>query len=128
MSRPVNEAHRCKAHTTAGRPCKNAAISGATVCRVHGGSAPQVLRKAAERLKEARDLALERLTERLGVGTTTQVDSKILLEACVKLTELTETLEGRVSSREEVRHDYADRTDSDLICEAESILQEAVDR
>ena len=95
---------------------------------MHGGAAPQVLKKAAERLKEARDLALERLTERLGVDASLSVDSKILLEACVKLTELTETLEGRVSSREEVRHDYADRTDSDLILEAESILQEAVDR
>ena len=69
---------------------------------MHGGAAPQVVRKAAERLKEARDLALERLTERLGVDASTQVDSKILLEACVKLTELTETLEGRVSSRTEV--------------------------
>ena len=66
----------------------------------HGGAAPQVKAKAAERLKEARDLALLRLSEKLGEGST--VDAKILLEACVKLTELTETLEGRVSSRTEV--------------------------
>lgn len=58
------------------------------------------MRKAAERLKEARDLALTRLSERFVEGST--VESKILLDASVKLTELVETLEGRVSNRTEV--------------------------
>lgn len=36
-----------------GEPCKNRAIIGATVCRFHGGAAPQVKKKAAERIAEA---------------------------------------------------------------------------
>ncbi len=34
---------------------------------------------------------------------------------------------GEVTGREEVRHDYSERPDSELIREAESILQEAAD-
>jgi hypothetical protein len=40
---------RCIARTKAGKDCKNWAIKGATVCRKHGGSAPQVKAKAAIR-------------------------------------------------------------------------------
>ena len=87
----------CTAHTSSGRPCKAHAIRGGTVCWAHGGAALQVKRKAAERLKEARDLALERLTDAL--GSDPDVNEKLLLEICVKFTELVETLEGRVSSR-----------------------------
>ena len=43
---------RCTASTRAGGPCKRWAIKGGTVCPSHGGSAPQVRRKAAERLVE----------------------------------------------------------------------------
>jgi hypothetical protein len=32
--------------------CKRTAIPGGTVCRYHGGAAPQVMKAAAERLKE----------------------------------------------------------------------------
>jgi hypothetical protein len=66
---------------------------------MHGGAAPQVKRKAAERLKEARDLILEKFVEYSRAGL---VDPKTALEACVKLTQLTEMLEGRVSNRTEV--------------------------
>ena len=58
---------RCTAHKTDGTPCGAWAIHGATVCRVHGGSAPQV-KKAAEKRWAARldamvDPALERLEQ-----------------------------------------------------------------
>lgn len=113
---------RCTAHSSrTGEPCKNRAMAGTNVCRAHGGAAPQVKAKAAERLKEARDLALEKLTEQLTGGS---VESKVLLEACVKLTELTETLDGHVARREEVRHEYEGRSDEDLIHEAEAILRD----
>lgn len=91
---------RCTATAKgSGQRCQHYAIRGGTVCYQHGGAAPQVKRKAAERLTEARDLAIERLKECL---STPGVEPKVLLEACVKLTELTETLEGRVSNRTEV--------------------------
>jgi len=49
----VPAAKRCKGHTTQEkRPCKNAKIKGGVVCPAHGGSAPQVKRKAKERIRE----------------------------------------------------------------------------
>lgn len=42
--------NRCTAHRQRdGKPCGAWAMRGATVCRVHGGMAPQVRAKAAER-------------------------------------------------------------------------------
>ena len=66
---------------------------------MHGGSAPQVQRKAAERIAEARDTALDALLKLIESG---DVDAKVALDAVVKLTETHETLEGRVSQRVEV--------------------------
>jgi hypothetical protein len=45
---------RCTAKAkNSGLRCKKAPIEGGTVCRTHGGRAPQVLAKAAERIVEA---------------------------------------------------------------------------
>ena len=45
---------QCKAKSKqSGRRCRNAAIAGGTVCRMHGGGARQVKRKAALRELEA---------------------------------------------------------------------------
>ena len=41
---------RCAAKTSSGHPCRQRPIRGGTVCYTHGGSAPQVRRKADERL------------------------------------------------------------------------------
>lgn len=38
----------------AGKPCRNWAIDGSTVCRMHGAGSPKVAAKAAERVEEAR--------------------------------------------------------------------------
>lgn len=43
---------RCNGTTTNGR-CRKQPIKGATVCRTHGGSAPQVREKAQERQQQA---------------------------------------------------------------------------
>ncbi len=46
----------CTAHTSKDKPCRSPALIGATVCRMHGGSAPQVKAKAARiRLEELVD-------------------------------------------------------------------------
>ena len=45
---------RCHAKSPrTGRPCRAWAIRGGTVCRAHGGAAPQVKRRAAERAELA---------------------------------------------------------------------------
>jgi hypothetical protein len=41
---------RCRATSRQGRQCKQPPIPGGTVCRFHGGGAPQVRRAAEERL------------------------------------------------------------------------------
>ncbi len=44
-------AQQCRATSKAsGQQCKRSAIPGGTVCRYHGGAAPQVMSKARERL------------------------------------------------------------------------------
>jgi hypothetical protein len=53
-----NYAHgdsRCVAHRKNGDQCRRPARLGATVCRHHGGAAPQVQAKARERLELAQD-------------------------------------------------------------------------
>ncbi len=50
---------QCHAHRKTGTQCKNNAIPGGFVCRFHGGSAPQVKRKALERLNELVDPAID---------------------------------------------------------------------
>ena len=64
VSGPMNV--RCKAHRKNGDQCKRWAIRGATVCATHGGMAPQVRKKAAERIEASLDraaLAIVRLME-----------------------------------------------------------------
>ena len=38
---------------TTGKQCKNPPVNGATVCRIHGGAAPQVQAAAARRVLDA---------------------------------------------------------------------------
>lgn len=54
MAEPLRPAPRkCKAHTSgAKRPCKNFAMLGGVVCDRHGGRAPQVRNKAAQRVRD----------------------------------------------------------------------------
>lgn len=58
---PENE--KCKGRNRFGEPCGNYPIEGAVVCRVHGGSAPQVKRKAQERIAMAQDDAASLLVQ-----------------------------------------------------------------
>lgn len=55
---------KCTARNSRGMPCQKAPVKGASVCATHGGSAPQVRRKAAERLE----------LERAGLEVARQVE------------------------------------------------------
>jgi hypothetical protein len=102
-----------------GRQCKGQAIEGATVCRLHGGSAPQVRRAAERRL--ATQSALQWATERLehdGVPDRTPLEHlEAVLEqdarafalwdaACSVLVEEGSTLLGKNRHGEEQIHPY----------------------
>lgn len=74
----VLPAVRCTARRRNGQPCKSMAARGANVCRVHGGSAPQVKRAAQRRLQQAADVLTERL---LGFALDGDVPDAIALAA-----------------------------------------------
>ncbi len=57
---------QCTAHKrSSGDRCKLPAIKGGTVCRRHGGSAPQVQRSARERFNDAIDPAINLMHKQL---------------------------------------------------------------
>lgn len=49
----IRQARRCRARRKDGQPCRSYAVTGTSVCRMHGAGAGQVKRKARERLAEA---------------------------------------------------------------------------
>lgn len=54
MAPPRKDGKRCTAKSkTTGERCKNPPIPGGTVCRYHGGAAPQVVAASARRVFEA---------------------------------------------------------------------------
>jgi len=54
---------RCTARTRSGQRCGSKPIRGGTVCRMHGGGAPQVKAKAMDRLRALQDPAIDRLAK-----------------------------------------------------------------
>lgn len=63
MASPDPMKPRCKATNRQGKRCGRWPYPGATVCRNHGGAAPQVIRKADQRLRELEFPAIERIAQ-----------------------------------------------------------------
>jgi hypothetical protein len=76
----LTHSRKCTAHSSrTGKPCQRYAIMGATVCQTHGGSAPQVKRKAEQRLREMVDPMISRLNE-----LAMQTDNPKVAADCVR--------------------------------------------
>lgn len=73
-------------------------MTGQTICRMHGGMAPQNIRKASQRIADVRDLALEKLRLDIEAGS---VRPETLLAVVDKFTQQVELLEGRATERTE---------------------------
>jgi len=71
---------RCSAHTkSTGGPCTQPAISGISVCKLHGGRAPQVRRAAERRVAAAK---ADRAVATLGLPIATDPAEALLDEVC----------------------------------------------
>lgn len=82
-------APKCSAKSKqSGKRCKLPAIPGGTVCRFHGGSAPQVRRKAAERLEATKERVLLEMCRVAYVDPRTLFDAKGKLLAISKLDDI----------------------------------------
>lgn len=74
------DAPLCHARSkTSGVQCKRHAIRGGTVCRYHGGAAPQVMAKAERRLRAMVDPMISRLEE-----LALQTDNPKVAAECVR--------------------------------------------
>jgi hypothetical protein len=88
---------------SSGLRCSKPAIPGGSVCKYHGGAAPQVRAKAVQRLSQARDLALDRLIDQLAPPESPlyAVEVKDLLAVVDKLTSKVQLLSGEATERKE---------------------------
>lgn len=111
---------KCTAHRTDGHPCQAKAIKGGTVCRVHGGSAPQVKAKAMQRLLQAADPAAAQLVELALRGGTESVK----LQAIRDLLDRAGLQAAQKIEAEVTHHDG----DSDLDREIERLLETMASR
>ncbi|SNR38943.1 hypothetical protein [Blastococcus mobilis] len=95
------------------RPCRKAPIKGATVCRSHGGAAPQVKAKAeVVRREEAAGRALTRWAKYADLtGEVNPVDA--LLDEFRRTSAVVAYLDGATSAEDEVWEDKAGRLQLD---------------
>lgn len=89
----------CGRKTRAGTPCQKPPIKGATVCRLHGGAAPQVKRAAKLRLMELQDPAIATLARVMA----TSDNEALRLRAAESILDRTGLIKGATVTVEDAR-------------------------
>lgn len=103
-SDPIDARSRCVATNRRGTRCGKSPIPGGTVCRMHGGAAPQVRAKAQERLKALLPKAittLDGLMDRVEFPSVQYQASKAVIEFSEG--KATERVESNVDAVLEIR-------------------------
>lgn len=122
--RPIDERHRCRAHTGDGQRCKKAAAKGATVCHSHGAAAPQVQAKAAERV--AMDQALGELRRR---GFTAVSDPlTAMAEIAGEITAVKDIFRDRLTELDEKSWRYEGDKGGEQLRAEVALYERALDR
>jgi hypothetical protein len=117
---------KCTAHTSKGKPCRKAPVLGADVCTSHGGAAPQVRAKAAERVAEEKlDKAMRRELARLDVNP---VDDPLTVLSTLAGQALAfkDALAERVNVLQAIR--YQDARGSEQLRSEVALFERAMDR
>jgi len=124
---PSNGRRRCSGHTRKGKPCGRPPIRGGTVCPTHGGGAPQVKAKAAERVAQQEfDQDMSRTLARLKVAP---VDNPlvVLAELAGQAVAFKDALAERVNRlQDNIR--YEDARGSEQLRSEVALWERALDR
>lgn len=80
---PYVAKQQCSAKSkSTGERCLRPVVPGATICRHHGGNAPQVKRKARERLEKLVDPSIQFLADLIDQGIASE-DKSVVLKAAL---------------------------------------------
>lgn len=127
MNPTDNTKLQCTATKRNKKRCGNAPVRGATVCRMHGGAAPQVQAKAAERVAQQEfDKEMERTLARLKVAP---VDNPltVLAELAGQAVAFKDALAERVNRlNDNIR--YTDARGSEQLRSEVALWERALDR
>lgn len=96
---------QCTAHKRNGDRCSNPPVRGAVVCRMHGGSAPQVRAKANQRLVEMILPALAHLRKIVDSPSTSDADKLKAIQMILNRTGYSERQQIDIGLREPSKFD-----------------------
>ncbi len=118
---------RCNGTTRKGLPCINPPVTGAPVCRMHGGAAPQVKAKAARRIAEEQaQRALNKMGDILGPAEPVSNPLLALSEIAGEALRWKKVIAERVAVLQQIR--YTDAKGSEQLRAEIQVFERALDR
>lgn len=121
----TRQARRCKARrSTDGEPCEAYAMSGALVCRSHGGASPQARRGSADRM--AAEQALTELSRRGFAPVENPLEALALIAG--EILAVKDIFRERVAQLREEAWRYGDAKGGEQLRAEISLYERALDR